>query len=244
MVVISMISAASANTAQVRERINANRFVNVGTSSSLNLRAGAGTTHQIITQIPHGTPLHILYAEGNWAYTTFNGRYGWVSRDFLSANRPSVQSAPVPQPPNPVTVHSNRQQWLRNLIGTPAKDWGNAPGTQCVDLAKWYAEQITGKSNRFVALGNGDTVARGIANFHGWNYSTDRWDIRVGDVVSFVGNSTNGFHRVYGHVVIVYEVSGNTFRYIDQWAGSVTIRGNGTATLGRGDITGRARPPA
>jgi hypothetical protein len=111
-----------------------------------------------------------------------------------------------------------------------------------VELPKWYAEQLTGKSNRYVGLGNGNTVAKGIANFHGWNYSTDKYDIKVGDVVSFNPASFNSFDKVYGHVVIVYEVNGNTFKYIDQWASSGTIRGNGTATLGRNDIVGRARP--
>jgi uncharacterized protein YraI len=233
-VLVTMTVTTSANTTQ-REPINATRFVSVPVGNNLNFRSGASTNHSIIGSIPRGTALHIIYAQGNWAYTIHNGRYGWVSREFISTVNPAAVSAPSP--------NNNRAQWIRSLIGTPARDWGNAPGTQCVDLAKWYAEQITPRNNRWVPLGNGNTVAQGIAGFHGWNYSTNRNDIRAGDIVSFVGTANNSFDRVYGHVVIVYEVTGNTFKYIDQWAGSGTVR-SGSAALGRSDIVGRARPPA
>lgn len=137
----------------------------------------------------------------------------------------------------------NTGKWLQNLIGTSAKEHGNGSGTQCVELPKWYAQQISGKNNKTAALGNGNTVAKGIADYHGWNYSTNKNDIKVGDIVSFNGTASNGWNRTYGHVVIVYAVSGNTFKYIHQWAGSKTIH-SGTATIGRSDIVGRARPPA
>lgn len=144
---------------------------------------------------------------------------------------------------NNATSSANRGQWLSNLIGTSAKEHGNGSGTQCVELPKWYAQQITGKVNKTAALGNGNTVAKGIANYHGWNYSTSKSDIKVGDIVSFNGTNSNGWDRTNGHVVIVYSVSGNTFKYIHQWKGSGTIH-SGTATIGRSDIVGRARPPA
>jgi hypothetical protein len=133
--------------------------------------------------------------------------------------------------------------YARSLIGTPAVDHGNGTGTQCVDLAKFYSQHISGKVNRTVGLGNGNTVAQGIGNFHGWNYSTDRNDIKPGDIVSFHGTASNGWNRTYGHVVIVYELSGNTARYIHQWQNSRTIH-TGSFTLGRNDIVGRVRPPA
>jgi len=229
-VATALITTTSANSGRVQ--VNATMFADVPVGSNLNFRSGASTNHAIIGSIPRNTALHIIYAEGNWAYTTFGGKYGWVSRDFLSSNS-------ITLPVTPVT--NTRGQWLKNLIGTPAVDWGNAPGTQCVDLAKWYAQQISGKANRYVPLGNGNTVAQGIANFHGWNYSTNKSDIRVGDIVSFNAASFNSFDKTYGHVVVVYEVTGSTFKYIDQWAGSGTIR-SGSATLGRSDIVGRCRP--
>jgi uncharacterized protein YraI len=232
-VIFTLIPVSSPVQAVGHERINAIEFVDVGFGWTLNLRAGAGINHSVIASIPNGTKLHIQYAKGNWAFTYFSGRAGWVSRDFLSAVNPGDVVGP----------NSNRGQWLRNLAGTPAVDWGNAAGTQCVELPKWYAQQVSGVYNRTVGLGNGNTVASGIAAHHGWNYSTDKNDIKTGDIVSFNGTSSNSWSAQYGHAVIVIEVSGGVFKYIEQWAGSQTIR-TGSAAVGRSDIAGRVRPPA
>ena len=34
--------------------------------------------------------------------------------------------------------------YIRSLIGTPAKEWGNGTGTQCVELPKYYVENFFG----------------------------------------------------------------------------------------------------
>ena len=115
-------------------------------------------------------------------------------------------------------------------------EWGGGTGTQCVELPKWYAESITGKANKANGLGHGNTLAQGIANHHGWQLITDKNNIMVGDIISFNGLSgVNTWDRTYGHVVVVYEVSGSTFRYVEQWQASGTVR-NGSAMVGRSDI--------
>lgn len=40
--------------------------------------------------------------------------------------------------------------YIHSLIGTPAKEWGNGTGTQCVELPKYYVENFFGvKNDRF-----------------------------------------------------------------------------------------------
>ncbi|MCL2036765.1 MAG: SH3 domain-containing protein, partial [Oscillospiraceae bacterium] len=85
---IGLNTTVSASSARVR--VNATRYVNVPNGSTLNLRSGAGMGHTVIGSIPRGTALHIPYAEGNWAYTSYNGKYGWVSLDYISVSKPST----------------------------------------------------------------------------------------------------------------------------------------------------------
>lgn len=56
---------------------------------SLRLRAGAGTGYGILANIPLGTELTITAVNGNWGKTTYEGKTGWVSLDYISVTKPS-----------------------------------------------------------------------------------------------------------------------------------------------------------
>ncbi len=55
---------------------------------SLRLRSGAGTSYEKLADIPYGTTLTITKISNNWGYTTYNGKTGWVSLDYIEPTSP------------------------------------------------------------------------------------------------------------------------------------------------------------
>ena len=55
---------------------------------SLRLRSGAGTSYSHIGDIPYGTVLTITKISNNWGYTSYNGKTGWVSLDYIEPVEP------------------------------------------------------------------------------------------------------------------------------------------------------------
>lgn len=51
---------------------------------TLRLRSGAGTSYSHIADIPKGTVLKITKISNNWGYTSYNGKNGWVSLDYIT----------------------------------------------------------------------------------------------------------------------------------------------------------------
>ncbi len=50
---------------------------------TLKLRSGAGTSYSKLAEIPQGTTLKITKISNNWGYTTYNGKSGWVSLEYI-----------------------------------------------------------------------------------------------------------------------------------------------------------------
>lgn len=57
------------------------KFVN---ASSLNVRKGPGTNHQVIKAIPRGEQVEVLSTQGEWANIKYNDLVGYVSNNYLS----------------------------------------------------------------------------------------------------------------------------------------------------------------
>lgn len=55
---------------------------------SLRLRSGAGTSYTKLADIPCGTVLKITKISNNWGQTTYNGKSGWVSLDYIEPVEP------------------------------------------------------------------------------------------------------------------------------------------------------------
>ena len=50
-----------------------------------NLRADAGTQHEILGKLKKGTGVYILCTEGDWSYIrTAKGETGWIYAELLS----------------------------------------------------------------------------------------------------------------------------------------------------------------
>lgn len=55
---------------------------------SLRFRSGAGTSYSHIADIPYGTKLTITKISNNWGYTSYNGKNGWVSLEYIQPVKP------------------------------------------------------------------------------------------------------------------------------------------------------------
>lgn len=81
------------------------------TASVLNFRAGPGTDSDIIDKIPMGAVVEITFFKGDWGYTTYNGKNGWISMEYTSTYKD--------------TYHN---------IGTYAVNW------KVIDVSKWQGK--------------------------------------------------------------------------------------------------------
>ncbi len=76
---VSETAEGSANTT------GTNQLFTIATKGDdLNLRAGPGQNYEIVARIPNNTQIEVTAVQGNWAYTAYNGKSGWVSMDYIS----------------------------------------------------------------------------------------------------------------------------------------------------------------
>ena len=123
-----------------------------------------------------------------------------------------------------VSAASDVGTYLKSLIGTSAKEWGSAEGTQCVELPKYYIEKYYGKATKSLALGNGNKMYEYVPQkfpslFEKISYYSG-FVPQVGDIISYHSSTS----PQYGHAAVVYAVSGNQYSIIEQWKGSGTVR--------------------
>ncbi len=59
---------------------------------SLRLRSGPGTSYSVLANVPFGAVVTITATSGNWGKTTYNGKTGWVSLDYISKGTTKPQS--------------------------------------------------------------------------------------------------------------------------------------------------------
>ena len=139
--------------------------------------------------------------------------------------------------------------YIQSLIGSPAKEWGDAgESTQCVELVKYYVEQLWGVSTKYQALGNGNTIYRRITQEYPQYFTAiDYYDgltLLPGDIISY---HSSGWAADYGHTALVYAVNGNSYQIAEQWQYCDTVRSN-SKTIQAGvygvpyTIIGIARP--
>lgn len=78
-------SSGSGNTASYKVKIN--------TKSGVNVRSGAGTKYGILTAIPNGTTVTISKTSGDWGYTSYGGKKGWICLSYTKKVTSSSSSS-------------------------------------------------------------------------------------------------------------------------------------------------------
>ena len=58
--------------------------VKVVAASRLNMRAGPGTQHGVVTSLPQGTSAEVLEEEGGWSRVRAGGHEGWMATNLLA----------------------------------------------------------------------------------------------------------------------------------------------------------------
>lgn len=92
-------SSGSGNTTSYKVKIN--------TKSGVNVRSGAGTKYGILTAIPNGTTVTISKTSGEWGYTSYGGKKGWVCLSYTKKVTSSSSSSS--------SSKFNKSDWVRRL---------------------------------------------------------------------------------------------------------------------------------
>lgn len=72
-----------ADTSVPDGNISSGKLIGKVTVASLNIRAGAGTSHPVIDSVKRGQKVEVAALNGNWATIKFNGKTGYVSKVYL-----------------------------------------------------------------------------------------------------------------------------------------------------------------
>jgi len=114
----------------------------------VRMRAGASTTSQILGTYNTGTAMTVTGSSGNWYAVTYNGRNGYVCKDYMTMTQPS-QGGTTPAAGTPGTVKGNYVR-LRSGAGTNYSILGTynngTPLTITGTSGSWTAVTINGKS--------------------------------------------------------------------------------------------------
>ncbi|MBR6548714.1 MAG: SH3 domain-containing protein [Clostridia bacterium] len=70
----------------------------ITSDNGVNLRAGIGTSYDILTAIPYNATITVTEIKNGWGKTTYDGETGWCTLDYAKAATPSVRGLQVTPP--------------------------------------------------------------------------------------------------------------------------------------------------
>ena len=70
-------------------QVNSEKGYVVNVQSTLNVRSGAGSNHNIIGHLSNGDKVDIIGESGSWYKIKFNGSVGYVSKDYINKGHTS-----------------------------------------------------------------------------------------------------------------------------------------------------------
>ena len=104
----------------------------------LNVRAGPSTDHSVLDQLVLGAEVIVLSRANDWAQVRLADRsLGWVSEQFLSANRPQpAQTLVAPTAPQQALLGPSRSEIVRQLMQNSLRSYsGSCPCPYNTDRA-------------------------------------------------------------------------------------------------------------
>lgn len=81
--------------------------VKINTPRGVNVRSGAGKKYGILTAIPNGTTVTISKTSGDWGYTSYGGKRGWICLSYTKKVTSSSNSSS--------SSKFNKSDWVRRL---------------------------------------------------------------------------------------------------------------------------------
>ncbi|MBQ9045112.1 MAG: SH3 domain-containing protein [Oscillospiraceae bacterium] len=170
--------------------------------TSVRMRAGASTTSQILGTYNTGTAMTITGSSGNWYAVTYNGRNGYVCKDYMTTTQPS-QGGTTPASGTAGTVKGNYVR-LRSGAGTNYSILGTynngTPLTITGTSGSWTAVTINGKSgymsSTYVSVGSTPVANGGTQNSA--NPAGGNTAATTGAVIVETAKKYLGYPYVYG----------------------------------------------
>lgn len=77
-------NASSSTSSSSSSGISVNYKVKINTPSGVNLRSGVGTGYSKVSAIPNGKIVTITKESGDWGYTSYGGKKGWICLDYTT----------------------------------------------------------------------------------------------------------------------------------------------------------------
>ena len=194
--------------------VSAAGYYGTVTASLLNVRASNSTQATILTQLPYGTNVSVNWTQPGWAnITTYDGKTGYVSLDYLTIVQGEVPSRGVATTQGQAVLEIAKQ-----YLGLPYKYGGNSPSTgfDCSGFVKYVYGQMGVSLNRVAA----DQMQNGIA--------VDFSQIQVGDIIGFYNASGYISHvGIYaGNGMMIHSPqTGDVIKYTSVVSGNYGARG-------------------
>ena len=230
-------------------------------ASSLNVRSGPGTGYSRIGSLANGATVTILGSSGNWYQINYNGRTGYVSKDYVTVTSSPIQTptqaptqtptqAPTQTPGQTGTVKASSLN-VRSGPGTGYSRIGSLPNGASVTILGtsngWYQISYNGGtgyvSASYVTL-NGGGGGGGTGSGTTGTVKASSLNVRSGPGTGYsrVGSLANGATvTILGSSGNWYQISYNggtayvSKDYVVASGGSSS--GGGSATASNGTVT-------
>lgn len=120
----------------------------VKASPSLNLRKGAGLEYDVIVSIPQNEVISVTAECNGWAKTTYSGKTGWVSMDYIEkyGENPNISQSPS----NPSVPDTFVSYYARLKNDGDLKEKANVFATTVAKVPKNTVVQVIGESDGWI----------------------------------------------------------------------------------------------